>query len=220
MSFNFLNEKLLQNILNRTFDVIFSLLFLSLFSPILFLIALSIIIFDTSPVLFRHNRVGVNGTDFLLNKFRTMRVIQESSAGTFDAGDTSRITKIGAFLRKTKLDELPQLWNVFKGDMSLVGPRPEVRKWVDAYPERWAKVLTVKPGITDPASIYYRNEEELLAQADDPETYYRDVILPHKLDLYEEYVKKQSFLGDVTIIIKTILIVLFPKRCSGRNISS
>lgn len=206
--------------LKRIFDFTVSLVSLILLSPFFILIMAGIIIFDSRPVLFRQMRVGVNSSDFLLNKFRTMSVVRGAAAGKFDAGNTSRITKIGAFLRKAKLDELPQLWNVFKGDMSLVGPRPEVRKWVDAYPKRWAKVLTVKPGITDPASIYYRNEEELLAQADDPEAYYRDLILPHKLDLYEEYVKKQSFLGDVIIIIKTILIVLFPKRCSDRNISS
>lgn len=141
-----------------------------------------------------------------------MRVVREAASGTFDAGDTSRITKIGAFLRKTKLDELPQLWNVFIGDMSFVGPRPEVRKWVDAYPGRWAKVLTVKPGITDPASIFYRNEEELLAQADDPVACYRDQILLHKLDLYEEYVKTRTFWGDIFLIFKTIMLVLFNKR--------
>jgi len=173
-----------------------------------------IIIFDSRPVLFRQMRVGVNGSGFLLNKFRTMRVVLGAASGAFDAGDTSRITKIGAFLRKTKLDELPQLWNVFIGDMSFVGPRPEVRKWVDAYPERWAKVLTVKPGITDPASIYYRNEEELLAQANDPVACYRDQILPHKLDLYEEYVRTRTFWGDIFLIFKTIMLVLFPKRYS------
>lgn len=143
-----------------------------------------------------------------------MRVMRGAASGTFDAGDTSRITKVGAFLRRTKLDELPQLWNVFKGDMSFVGPRPEVRKWVDAYPERWVKVLTVKPGITDPASIYYRNEGELLAQADDPVACYRDRILPHKLDLYEEYVRTRTFWGDIALIFKTIMLVLFPKRYS------
>lgn len=143
-----------------------------------------------------------------------MRLKQESSTATFDAGDKSRITKSGFFLRKTKLDELPQLWNVLIGDMSLVGPRPEVRKWVDVYPERWTKVLTVKPGITDPASIYYRNEEELLAKAADPEAYYRDHILPHKLDLYEEYVMTRSFCGDIYLILKTILSIIFPKNYS------
>jgi len=200
--------------LKRIFDFTVSLVSLILLSPFFILIMAGIIIFDGRPVLFRQMRVGVNGSGFMLNKFRTMRVIRGAASGTFDAGDTSRITKIGAFLRKTKLDELPQLWNVFKGDMSLVGPRPEVRKWVDAYPERWAKVLTVKPGITDPASIYYRNEEELLAQADDPVACYRDQILPHKLDLYEEYVRTRTFLGDIFLIFKTIMLVLFPKRYS------
>ena len=201
--------------LKRIFDFTVSLVSLFLLSPFFILIMAGIIIFDGRPVLFRQMRVGVNGSGFMLNKFRTMRVIRGAASGTFDAGDTSRITKIGAFLRKTKLDELPQLWNVFKGDMSLVGPRPEVRKWVDAYPERWAKVLTVKPGITDPASIYYRNEEELLAQADDPVACYRDQILPHKLDLYEEYVRTRTFLGDIFLIFKTIMLVLFPKRNSS-----
>lgn len=143
-----------------------------------------------------------------------MSVAHKYSNSTFDAGDKSRITKIGSFLRKTKLDELPQLWNVLIGDMSIVGPRPEVRKWVDVYPDRWAKVLTVKPGITDPASIYYRNEEELLAQADDPMACYRDQVLPHKLDLYEEYVRTRTFWGDILLIFKTIMLVLFPKRYS------
>jgi len=131
-----------------------------------------------------------------------------ADGGAFDAGDTSRVTAVGRVLRKTKLDELPQLWNVLKGDMSLVGPRPEVRKWVEAYPERWAKVLSVRPGITDPASIEFRNEEELLAQAGDPEAYYRDVILPRKLDLYEEYVAKRSLGGDISIMFKTVFAVV------------
>jgi lipopolysaccharide/colanic/teichoic acid biosynthesis glycosyltransferase len=198
--------------LKRIFDFTVSLVSLVLLSPFFILIAAGIIIFDSRPVLFRQMRVGVNGSGFLLNKFRTMCVVRAAASGTFDAGDTSRITKIGAFLRKTKLDELPQLWNVFKGDMSFVGPRPEVRKWVDIYPERWAKVLTVKPGITDPASIYYRNEEELLAQADDPVACYRDQILPHKLDLYEEYVRTRTFWGDIFLIFKTIMLVLFPHK--------
>jgi len=193
------------------FDIIFSGIGLLLLSPLLIVVSGMILIFDGRPIFFRQTRVGINGADFILYKFRTMRVIRGAASGAFDAGDSSRITKIGAFLRKTKLDELPQLWNVFIGDMSFVGPRPEVRKWVDAYPERWAKVLTVKPGITDPASIYYRNEEELLAQADDPVACYRDQILPHKLDLYEEYVNTRTFLGDIYLIFKTIMLVLFPQ---------
>ncbi len=196
------------------FDIIFSGIGLLLLTPLLIIVSGMILISDGLPVLFRQTRVGINNSNFLLNKFRTMRVEREAASGTFDAGDSSRITKIGVFLRKTKLDELPQLWNVFIGDMSFVGPRPEVRKWVDAYPQRWAKVLTVKPGITDPASIYYRNEEELLAQADDPVACYRDQILPHKLDLYEEYVRTRTFWGDLILIFKTIMLVLFPKRYS------
>jgi lipopolysaccharide/colanic/teichoic acid biosynthesis glycosyltransferase len=199
-------------IVKRIFEIILSMFCLILFSPLLFLVMLAIIIFDSRPVFFRQIRVGAGGSDFFLNKFRTMTLKQESHNGTFDAGNISRITRIGFLLRKTKLDELPQLWNVLMGDMSIVGPRPEGRKWVEAYPERWTKVLTVRPGITDPASIYYRNEEELLAQADDPEAYYRDHILPHKLDLYEEYIRTQSFFGDIYLIFKTILTVLFPKR--------
>jgi lipopolysaccharide/colanic/teichoic acid biosynthesis glycosyltransferase len=129
-------------------------------------------------------------------------------AGTFDAGATSRVTPIGRFLRKSKLDELPQLWNVLRGEMSLVGPRPEVRKWVDAYPERWTFVHAVRPGITDPASIRFRNEEEILAASTDPEATYRDVILPQKLVLYEDYVRDRSFWGDIAIILKTIAVVV------------
>lgn len=198
----------------RIFEIIISLLALVLFSPLLILVMLSICFFDGRPVFFRQTRVGINGSHFLLNKFRTMSCTQKSSSGTFDAGDNSRITRIGSFLRKTKLDELPQFWNVLIGDMSIVGPRPEVKKWVDAYPERWVKVLTVKPGITDPASIYYRNEEELLAKDVDPVLYYQNYILPHKLDLYEEYVRTRSFAGDIGLIFKTILSVFFPKRYS------
>ncbi len=200
--------------MKRIFDFVASFTAIVLFSPLLILITLCIIIFDSRPVLFRQVRVGINGEDFLLNKFRTMRVMRGTSAGSFDAGDSSRITKIGSFLRRTKLDELPQLWNVLKGDMSFVGPRPEVRKWVDAYPARWAMVLTVKPGITDPASIYYRNEEELLSKADDPAAYYREHILPHKLDLYENYVQTRSFFCDLYLIYKTLEVVLCPKKQS------
>jgi len=191
----------------RLFDIIVSCLGLFFLSPVLLIVAGMILIADGSPILFRQIRVGRNGTNFKLNKFRTMTISQHALKGSFEAGNKNRITRLGAFLRKTKIDELPQLWNVLIGDMSIVGPRPEVRQWVDAYPERWAKVLTVQPGITDPASIYYRNEEDLLAQADDPEEYYRDHILPHKLDLYEEYVMTRSFYGDICLVLKTIMSV-------------
>lgn len=206
--------------LKRIEDLVLSAFGLLVLSPLLLMVAVIVRLTSLGPALFRQLRVGCNGRNFILFKFRTMNLQQDAYKGSFDAGSSTRVTRIGRVLRKTKIDEFPQLWNVLIGDMSIVGPRPEVRKWVDAYPERWAKVLTVKPGITDPASIYYRNEEELLAKADDPEAYYRDYILPHKLDLYEEYVRTRSFCGDICIIIKTISSVLFPKGYSCQQESS
>lgn len=194
----------------RVFDLVAAFSGLLLFAPLLVAVAGVIRWRDGSPVLFRQVRVGLEGSEFTLYKFRTMTASPLSAKGSFDAGDASRVTSVGRLLRRTKLDELPQLWNVFKGNMSMVGPRPEVRKWVEAYPERWARVLAVRPGITDPASLVYRNEEELLARSPDPEAAYRDRILPHKLDLYEDYVKSQTFGGDVNLIFRTVFSVLFP----------
>ncbi len=134
--------------------------------------------------------------------------MEGSEKGTFEAGSSARVTPFGRLLRKTKLDELPQLWNVLKGDMSLVGPRPEVRKWVDVYPERWDLALKVRPGITDPASIVYRNEEKLLAQSPDPQRTYLEEVLPHKLDYYEEYVKTHNVCCDIRIVLKTFRVVV------------
>ncbi len=200
--------------MKRSFDVIVSAIGL-IFGLPLFLIAAGMILYcDGFPILFRQKRIGLHGRDFILYKFRTMSVSQDSSEGSFDVGNTDRVTRCGALLRKTKLDELPQLWNVLVGDMSLVGPRPEVREWVDVYPERWRKVLEVRPGITDPASIYYRNEEELLERADNPENCYREHILPHKLALYEDYIKTRTFWGDVGLIGKTMKSVILHGHCS------
>jgi lipopolysaccharide/colanic/teichoic acid biosynthesis glycosyltransferase len=180
--------------------------------PLFLLVALLVLWNDGRPVIFRQMRVGQNGCEFMLYKFRTMVVCPLNEKGSFGPGDTSRVTPTGYLLRKTKLDELPQLWNVIKGDMSLVGPRPEVRKWVEAYPERWAGVLTVRPGITDPASLIYRNEEELLAHSADPEAYYRDQILPHKLDIYESYVRTRTYGSDLNLMFLTIFSLWFPRR--------
>ena len=141
-------------------------------------------------------------------KFRTMTVRSGSEKGAFDAGDASRVTKVGRFLRATKLDELPQLWNVIRGDMALVGPRPEVRKWVEVNPERWAIVHAVRPGITDPAAILYRDEEKILANVPDPERFYREEILPRKLDLYVEYVRTRTFWGDLKILGQTAIAII------------
>ncbi len=196
----------------RTFDFCCAAVGLVVLSPVLLVLALAVELTGGPPVLFRQQRVGWNGRDFTLCKFRTMTVLADAERGAFAPGNIQRVTPLGRFLRRTKFDELPQLWNVLRGDMSLVGPRPEVRKWVEVYPERWAKVLEVRPGITDPASIQFRHEEEFLARSANPERTYRDVVLPQKLDLYEAYVRQQSFLGDLAILGKTAWVVLFPPR--------
>ena len=159
--------------------------------------------FDGPPIFFRQYRVGRFGKEFQLIKFRTMTFQPEKSIASFDLGSTDRVTVIGSLFRRTKLDEVPQFWNVIRGDMSLVGPRPEVRKWVNIYPKRWEIVHRVRPGITDPASILYRNEEHILARSSDPEKSYREEVLPHKLSLYEKYVENMSFFGDLKILLQT-----------------
>ena len=193
--------------MKRILDIVGALTGGVLLSPLLAVVWMAVVLESGLPGLFRQRRMGRGGSEFTLYKFRTMTVQRGTERGSFDVGSSARVTRVGKILRKTKLDELPQLWNVMVGDMSLVGPRPEVRKWVEAYPDRWAKVLAFRPGITDPASIEFRNEEELLAAAPDPETYYREVILPRKLDLYEEYVETRSFWGDVGILLKTVWAV-------------
>ena len=193
--------------MKRTIDILAAALGLALGSPFLLIIGMAVRMSCGSPVFFCQTRVGREGRSFKLIKFRSMRLVAGTQNESFDAGSDSRVTPIGKTLRKWKLDELPQLWNVLKGDMSLVGPRPEVPKWVEAYPDRWARVLAVRPGITDPASIEFRNEENLLASTPDPEDYYRDVILPRKLDLYEEYVRTRTFWGDVGLLFGTVVAV-------------
>lgn len=193
----------------RLFDILVSLLLIICLCPLFLLLGLLVWMADGFPVLFVQQRVGLNHRLFNLYKFRTMRSAKGSEKGSFDAGDSSRVTPIGRVLRKSKLDELPQLFNVLKGDMSMVGPRPEVGKWVEVYPERWANVLCFRPGITDNASIVFRNEEEILSQSDDPQRTYRDEVLPHKLDLYEQYVKDAGLWTDLKILFRTFISVVF-----------
>jgi lipopolysaccharide/colanic/teichoic acid biosynthesis glycosyltransferase len=194
--------------MKRVLDIIFSLAGLVAIWPFLALIGLAVLLTSGRPVLFSQERVGLNGRPFRLLKFRTMRNLEGAESGLFEPGNQARVTPVGRFLRAYKLDELPQLWNVLKGEMSFVGPRPEIRKWVEAYPERWRKVLTIRPGITDPASIHYRDEEEILAASPDPDKTYRDNILPHKLDIYREYVDNRSLRGDLGVIIETLEKIL------------
>ena len=193
--------------IKRAFDIIISVLGLIILLPVEIFIALIIFIDDGGSVFFKQQRIGLNRQPFTLYKYRSMRSNQNAFNENFDAGDQSRVTRIGKILRKSKLDELPQLINVLKGDMSLVGPRPEVKKWVDIYPKQWAFVLTVKPGITDNAAILFRNEEEILARVSNPEMHYQEIILPQKLNIYFDYVNNQTFSTDVLIIFKTILSI-------------
>lgn len=172
-------------------------------SPLFLLLAIWIKCDSKGPVFYRQVRVGRNNRDFRLYKFRSMRVGSDKKGLITIGGHDPRVTRSGYFIRKYKLDELPQLINVFAGDMSLVGPRPEVRKYVDMYTPEQMHVLDVRPGVTDMASIRYRNENELLEQVDDPDRYYVDVIMQDKLRLNLEYVQRNSFWFDLKLIFET-----------------
>ena len=193
--------------MKRLLDVIASALGLLFTSPVLAVSAIAVKRDSPGRVIFRQQRVGLGGRPFDIWKFRTMR--QDAPGAAVTVGDDPRITRSGRFLRSTKFDELPQLVNVLRGEMSLVGPRPEVPHYVDLWPASAKKqILSVRPGITDPASIEFRRESEELALADDPEAYYVDVVLPRKVALYCEYVEKRSFVGDLVILARTAFSVL------------
>lgn len=199
----------MNKILIRTADIIFSILGLLLFLLPGLIIAIMIKFNSAGSVLFRQWRVGKGGKDFSLLKFRTM-VINADKQGLITVGvNDPRITGIGAFLRRTKLDEVPQLWNVLIGEMSLVGPRPEVRKYVDQYTQEQKAVLTVAPGITDYASIKFSNENELLSKSNDPDRYYVDFLIPEKIRLNMVFIESPSFGKYLTIIWLTIRKVCF-----------
>ena len=195
----------LNKIIKRIFDIVCSGLGLIILSPFLLFVAIKIKSGSDGPVFFKQIRVGEKGKEFKILKFRTMVVDAEKLGRQITVGNDNRITKIGAFLRKYKIDELPQLINVFKGDMSLVGPRPEVPRYVNMYTEEQRKVLDVKPGITDLASIRYRDENELLGQAENPDEFYINTIMPDKLALNMEYINKSNIFLDIYIILQTIL---------------
>jgi len=194
--------------LKKCFDYIFSFIGIIIISPLILII--SIIIKADSPgaVFFRQIRVGKNNHDFKLMKFRTMKTDSDKSGLLTVGGRDPRITASGYYLRKYKLDELPQLINILKGDMSFVGPRPEVRKYVDLYNEKQKKILNVLPGITDVASIKYRNENDLLENAKDPEEFYINMIMPDKINMNLDYLSQRSFLKDINVILNTIRTIL------------
>ena len=194
--------------MKRLFDIIASGLGLIVLCPIFLLLAIWIKLDSKGPVFYRQVRVGRYNKDFRIFKFRSMRVGADKGSLVTIGGHDPRITRSGYLIRKFKLDELPQLINVFVGDMSLVGPRPEVRHYVDYWTPEQMHVLDVRPGITDPASIKFRNENELMEKAEDPEKYYIEVIMQEKIRLYLEYVEKLSFMYDLGLIFKTFWVIV------------
>jgi lipopolysaccharide/colanic/teichoic acid biosynthesis glycosyltransferase len=197
--------------MKRLFDLIALALGLALLSPLLLAIAWAIHRQDGGPVFYRGLRVGLNGTDFRIFKFRTMVVDAERLGGPSTPDDDPRITPLGAWLRKYKLDELPQLLNVFIGDMSLVGPRPEVRRYTDLFTPEERAILGVRPGITDWASIWNPDEGSILAGAPDPEAAYLQLIRPTKVKLQLKYVREQSLSTDLGILRDTLVVLVSPR---------
>ena len=194
--------------MKRLFDIVASGCGLLVLSPILLIVAMWIKLDSHGPIFYRQERVGRYNKDFRIFKFRSMRVGSDKGSLVTIGGRDPRVTRSGYFIRKFKVDELPQLINVFIGDMSLVGPRPEVRHYVNYWTPEQLRVLQVRPGITDPASIRFRNENELLEQAEDPEKYYIEVIMQDKIKLYLDYVENSSFWYDIKLIFKTFWVIV------------
>jgi lipopolysaccharide/colanic/teichoic acid biosynthesis glycosyltransferase len=191
----------------RTFDVIVSFLGLVMLAPVFLLIAAAIKLSDRGPVFFYQERIGLRGKQFRIRKFRTMRLNAEKEGPSITKAGDSRVTKLGAVLRKWKLDELPQLFNVFCGEMAIVGPRPEVPCYVALYTEEQRRVLALRPGITDLATLRFRNEEAMLAKAENPEAFYREYCIPKKIALNLEYAKRARLVTDIALIFATLAAI-------------
>ncbi|GAA3641712.1 sugar transferase [Flavivirga jejuensis] len=194
--------------LKRSFDVILSVIGLFVLAPFLILIAVLIKLDSKGPVLFVQGRVGRNNIDFNIFKFRTMHVLSQKKGLLTLGNNDSRITKVGYLLRRYKIDEFPQLINILKGDMSFVGPRPELRYYVNFYNEDDMRIFSVRPGITGLASLKYRNEVELLKAAKNPEDFFINTIIPDKLKYNKEYIRKRHFFFDLKLIFITIIKVI------------
>lgn len=206
MNMNF--SKPVNDFFKRTFDLLVSFFAIILLSPFFIIVSLLIKMDSIGPVIFKQVRVGKNKKPFEIYKFRTMVVDAEKLGKQITVGNDNRITKIGGFLRKFKLDELPQLFNVFKGDMSFVGPRPEVPKYTNLYTEEQNRVFEVRPGITDYASIKYRNENEILGKSKNPEKTYIEEVMQDKLKINLDYMNRRSVLEDLKIILLTVLKII------------
>jgi lipopolysaccharide/colanic/teichoic acid biosynthesis glycosyltransferase len=196
----------------RATDALVAFVALAVLGAPILAIACVVWMSDGSPVLFRQRRVGKAGKPFMLLKFRTMRRTSAAIEASFGAGNTSRITKLGAFLRASKLDELPQLLNVVRGDMSIIGPRPEVPGWVDRCPSLFAPLLAFRPGLTDPSSIAFRHEESLLARAPDADAAYERWILPRKCALSARYARAAGPCSDAWVVARTLSAILHRHR--------
>lgn len=194
--------------MKRLFDIVASGVGLLVLSPLFLILSIWIKLDSRGPVFYRQVRVGRYNRDFRIFKFRSMREGSDKGSLVTIGGRDPRITRSGYYIRKFKLDELPQLINVFVGDMSLVGPRPEVRHYVDYWTPEQMRVLEVRPGITDPASIKFRNENEMMEHAELPEKYYIEVIMQEKIKLYLDYVDNHSFFGDIGLIFKTFRAII------------
>ena len=189
-------------VLKRAFDIVFSFLGLILILPVLLVVFLMIWIKMSRPVLFKHERIGRYGIPFTMYKFRTM--VNTHHSGSISVMGEDRITKLGASLRRYKIDELPELWNILKGDMSFVGPRPDVREYLDRLQGEEKLILNLRPGLTGPASLKYKNEEELLSRVKDPVAYNDDVIWPDKVKINLEYYHHTTFFKDIRFILATL----------------
>lgn len=192
----------------RAIDIAVSAFGIVITSPLLIIAAIAVNLSGPGPVIFRHKRMGLGFRPFFTYKFRTMVSDADKRGAAITSSGDARITPIGRILRKTKLDELPQLFNVLKGDMSLVGPRPEVEKYVTMFENDYRTVLSVRPGITDYAAIEFRNEEAVLAAYPDPQAAYEREILPAKIALYKKYISELSFWTDIKILVHTFAAVI------------
>ena len=193
--------------IKRTIDIVVSAAGLVLLAPVFALIAVAVKVTSPGPAFFRQERLGLFGRRFRIYKFRSMVRDADQLGGTLTVGGDARITPLGRFLRRQKLDELPQLLNVLRGEMSLVGPRPEVLEFADMFPKSFARILKVKPGITHSATLFFRNEERLLSRVEDPRSLYVERVMPYKMMLYVEEMRRQSILRDVLTLVDTVLRV-------------
>jgi lipopolysaccharide/colanic/teichoic acid biosynthesis glycosyltransferase len=200
--------------MKRIFDVLFSGFVLLCFMPIGLVLAILILVESKGGVFFKQVRIGKNGTPFYLFKFRSMFIDAESMGKITIGSRDPRITRVGFYIRRYKLDEFPQFINVIRGEMSIVGPRPEVKEYVDLYSEEQRKILAVKPGITDYASITYFHENEILAKSENPQQTYIQEVMPEKIKLNEKYLANPTLLQDISIIRKTVVKMFFSRKNS------